>query len=308
MNDSGIIQARGMFIPGKDYVKEMFDNYGREVDSLRFSVTQRCNLNCPYCHKEGAFDNTGGEVSLAEIGKIINVARELGFKKIKVTGGEPLLRKDIIEIIKVIKRNGFKDISLVTNGFLLGEYAKQLSVAGLDRVNIGCDSLRYDFLSKNKKNIEPGLKAAKSSNLYPIKLNMVVLKGVNSTEVDSMIEFARQNEVILQLIELVSTNDDYYTKYHFDLEAVEKNLERQAVRIIKRGSNGRRQYELGDVLVEVVRPFHRSFCKNCQKLRITSRGLLKPCLMLNNNLVEFKDKNSFLKAINQRVIFNDRHN
>lgn len=281
----------------------MIDDYGREVDSLRLSVTQRCNLDCPYCHKEGELGNTGQEISLAKIEKIICTARELGFIKIKITGGEPLLRSDIIEIIRIIKKNTFQDISLVTNGTLLEKHAKQLSEAGLDRVNIGCDSLNSDFLSKNKKNIELGLKAAKSCNLYPIKLNMVVLKSINDSEIYSMIEFARQNDAILQLIELISTNNDYYTKYHFDLGPIEKNLQREARKTIKRKTNNRKQYDLGDVLVEVVRPLHRVFCKNCRKLRITSDGKLKPCLMLNENLVEFRDKSSFIKAISQRVIF-----
>lgn len=286
----------------------MIDNYGREVDSLRLSVTQRCNLDCPYCHKEGELDNSGQEVSLVKIKKMINTAKELGFKKIKITGGEPLLRSDIIEIIRIIRKNNFEDVSLVTNGMLLGKYAKQLSEDGLHRVNIGCDSLNSNFLSKNRENIEPGLKAAKASNLCPIKLNMVILKGVNDSEIGSMIEFARRNDLILQLIELISTNNDYYAKYRFDLAQVEKNLEGKAVRIIKRKSNNRKQYDLGNVLVEVVRPLHKSFCRNCRKLRVTSDGKLKPCLMLNNNLVEFKDKRSFIKAIKERVIFNDRHN
>lgn len=284
----------------------MIDNYGREVDSLRLSVTGRCNLACPYCHREGTPGDNKEEMSLSKIEKIIDTARGLGFKKIKLTGGEPLLREDIIEIIKIIKKNNFEDISLVTNGFLLEKYAQQLSLSGLDRINIGCDSANAKFLSKNKENIEPGLKLAKTFNLYPIKLNMVVLKGINDGEIASMKEFARQNGVILQLIELINTHNDYYTKYHFDLGPMEKIFARKAVRVIKRESNERRQYYLEDALVEVVRPVHKFFCKNCRKLRITSDGNLKPCLMLNDNLVEFKDKNSFLKAINQRVIFNDR--
>jgi len=286
----------------------MTDNYGREIDSIKISVTQRCNLDCPYCHKEGEFNNTGCEISLTEIGKMITAAKEFKFKKIKITGGEPLLRNDIIEIIKIIKKNDFEDISLVTNGFLLGQYAGQLSEAGLDRINIGCDSLNFNSLPKNTKNITAGLNAAKASGLFPVKLNMVVLKNVNDGEIDSMIEFARRNDVILQLIELINTDNDYYKKYHFDLEPIEKNLERKAERIIERKDNGRKQYDLGDVLIEVVRPSGKSFCKNCRKLRITSDGKLKPCLMLNDTRVEFKDRSSFIEAVNRRVVFNDRYN
>ncbi|MFH1958561.1 MAG: GTP 3',8-cyclase MoaA [bacterium] len=286
----------------------MTDNYGREIDSIKISVTQRCNLDCPYCHKEGEFNNTGGEISLTEIGKMITAAKEFKFKKIKITGGEPLLRNDIIEIIKIIKKIGFEDISLVTNGFFLGQYAGQLSEAGLDRVNIGCDSPSFNSLPKNTKNITAGLNAAVAAGLFPVKLNMVVLKNVNDGEIDSMIEFARRNDAILQLIELINTDNDYYKKYHCDLEPIEKNLERKAEKIIEKKDNGRKQYDLGDVLIEVVRPTGKSFCKNCRKLRITSDGKLKPCLMLNDTRIEFKDRSSFIEAVNRRVVFNDRHN
>ena len=285
----------------------MIDKYGRKVDSLRLSITQRCNLNCLYCHKEGE-QNSTGEMSLNIIEKLVITAEKLGYKKIKITGGEPLLRDDIIEIVKLIKKGNFEDISLVTNGLLLEKYAKQLSESGLNRINIGCDSLNSNFLSKNKKNIERGLKAAQDADLYPIKLNMVVLNGINDMEIEQMIEYSRDNNVILQLIELINVDNDFYKKYYFNLDPIENDFVNRAEKIIKRKSNGRKQYDLGNVLVETIRPYHKSFCKNCTKLRITSDGKLKPCLMLNDNLVDFEDQNSFIEAINQRVIFNDRHN
>ncbi len=265
------------------------------IDSLRISVTQKCNLNCPYCHKEGQISSEK-ELTLKEIGDILEAAKKNGIKKVKITGGEPLLRKDIIDIVKVIKKNNFEDISLVTNGLLLDRYAKQLREGGLDRVNIGCDSLNSGLL-KNKNQIINGLKLSKEVGLNPIKINMVVLKGINDHEIGGMVAFARENNVILQLIELINTNDRFYKKYFYDLGGIENNLEKAAIKVIEREMQSRKQYHLKDVVVEVVRPFHNRFCEHCTRIRITSDGRIKTCLLRNDNLMDFKDKNSLLEAI-----------
>ncbi len=274
-----------------------------EVNSLRLSITQQCNLKCPYCHREGQ-SISKREMTLDEIEKIIKNAKEVGIKKIKITGGEPLIRKDVIEIIEIIKKYDFEDISLVTNGFLLARYAKDLKIAGLNRVNIGCDSLSSNILLKNKKNIEPGLMKAKKVGLYPIKLNMVVLKDINDKEINDMIDFSRKNKVILQLIELINVNENngFYKKHFFNLGGIEKELEKKSVYITKKAMQNRKQYDLGDVLVEIVRPFTNEFCKHCKRIRITADGKIKPCLMRNDNLVEFQDKNSFIETIRKKSV------
>jgi len=273
------------------------------INSLRLSVTQRCNLKCPYCHKEGQISSEK-ELNLEEIEKIIKNAKEIGIKKIKITGGEPLLRKDIISIIKIIKKHNFEDISLVTNGFLLEEYAFQLKEAGLNRVNIGCDSLSSNVLLKNIKNIKDGLEAAKSAGLSPIKLNMVVLKDINDKEMPAMIEFAEKNKLVLQLIELININGnkEYYKKHYFSLGSIEKELEKKAKIIINKEMHNRKQYNLGNVIVEIVRPFTKEFCANCTRLRITSDGKIKPCLLRNDNLINFKDKCSFAEAAKEKGV------
>jgi len=265
------------------------------IDSLRISVTQKCNLKCPYCHKEGQLFSEK-ELGLEEIGEMMKSARESGIKKIKITGGEPLLREDIVEIVKIIKNNGFEDISLVTNGILLEKYAKGLNEAGLNRVNIGCDSLTSPYL-KNKNNIIRGLKAAKNAGLHPIKINMVVLSGINDNEIGKMIEFAKENDAILQLIELINTDKNFYSKHYFSLEKIEKEFEKKAKAVVKKEMQNRKQYDLGDVKVEVVRPFHNKFCKYCRRLRVTSDGKIKTCLLRNDNLIDFTNKESFLEAI-----------
>ena len=273
----------------------------KEINSLRLSVTQRCNLSCPYCHREGEL-NPAKEISMEKIEEIIKNAKSIGIKKIKITGGEPLVREGITDVIRIIKKYNFEEISLVTNGFLLDKYAFELKEAGLNRVNIGCDSLSSSILLKNAENIKSGLRAAKEAGLTPIKLNMVVLKGINDKEIAKMIEFARENDAVLQLIELINIDDEFYKKHYFSLKEIEKELEKKAMMVIKKDMHNRRQYDLGDVMIEIVRPFTKDFCQNCTRLRITSDGRIKPCLMRNDNLIDFKDKCSLIEAIKEKGV------
>ena len=273
----------------------------KEINSLRLSVTQRCNLSCPYCHREGEL-NPAKEISMEKIEEIIKNAKSIGIKKIKITGGEPLVREGITDVIRIIKKYNFEEISLVTNGFLLDKYAFELKEAGLNRVNIGCDSLSSSILLKNVENIKSGLRAAKEAGLTPIKLNMVVLKGINDKEIAKMIEFARENDAVLQLIELINIDDEFYKKHYFSLKEIEKELEKKAIIVVKKEMHNRRQYDLGDVMIEIVRPFTKDFCQNCTRLRITSDGRIKPCLMRNDNLIDFKDKCSLIEAIKEKGV------
>lgn len=267
------------------------------ISNLRISVTQRCNLTCPYCHMEGQLSSII-QPSLDQIENVVRSAKEVGIKQIKITGGEPLLRKDITDVIGIIKSYDFEDISLVTNAFRLDVIAKDLKEAGLDRINIGCDSLVMEdtIEYKTKKGMIKGLTAAKEAGLE-VKINMVVLKGINDSEITEMVEFAKENKVTLQLIELLETDKEYYNKHYFSLELLEKEFEKKAVAITQRALHNRKQYDLGDVKVEIVRPIDDEFCKNCRRIRMTSDGKIKPCIMMNNNLIDFTDKESLLKAI-----------
>ncbi len=278
----------------------MKDGNGLRVDGLRIAVTQQCNRTCPYCHREGEAD-PGDEMSLEKIRAIISAASTMGFTNVKITGGEPLLRKDIVEIISIIKQAGINDISMTTNGILLKELAQDLVDAGLDRINIGCDSLTSSMMLKNSDEIDEGLKAAKEAGLQPIKLNMVVLRGLNENEVWEMIGYASAKRVILQLIELINLDKDYFDKHYYSLEEIEKKLREKSISIKSRGMHNRMQYDLGEVIVEVVRPTTDGFCKGCRRLRITSDGMLKQCLMKNTGMIEFKDRDSIIKALNRRV-------
>ncbi|CEG12739.1 putative cyclic pyranopterin monophosphate synthase [groundwater metagenome] len=289
------------------------DTCGREITLMRLSVTQKCNLNCPYCHKEGEDDKNKGdkEISVSEIKGIMRAASELGIKKVKITGGEPLLRNDIVEIVKEISKiESIKDISMTTNGFFTDKFAYDLKNNGLNRVNIGCDSLSSSILPKNIKNVEKGLKSAADAGLNPLKINMVVLKGINENEISKMTEISKKYNAILQLIELIPTDKIFFDKFFFSLEGIEKEFERKASSVFVRDVNFRKQYFVDGAVVEVVRAhLNRNFCKNCRRIRVTSNGFVKSCLMRNDNLVKINFNSdeeimkSLLEGINKREIY-----
>jgi cyclic pyranopterin phosphate synthase len=278
------------------------DHFGRTISSLRISITRKCNLDCIYCHEEGEKENPGREISLDCIAKIVTAATEFGVKKVKFSGGEPLMRGDFENIIAALPP--LKDISATTNGVLLSKRASSLAESGLDRVNISLPSLDSEHYrtitgSNELQKVLEGVNAAADAGLTPIKLNMVLLRGINEHEIDEAIRFAGKYDgnVILQLIELMDFKNT--GQYKVDIDAVEKKLESRAAIIKERELHRRKKYFIDGVEVELVRPIDNSkFCANCNRLRVTSRGQLKMCLMKNDNLVDI-DENSSLREIKE---------
>jgi len=231
-----------------------------------------------------------------EVVRIVRVAVELGINHVKLTGGEPLLRADIVEIVKgLAKIKGLRDLSMTTNGTHLSVLAERLHKAGLKRVNVNLPSLDKRTFSElnggDLGDVLTGVDAAVKAGLHPVKLNMLVLRGVNEHEVANMMDFARKSCSILQLLELESVNveDPYYRRYHYPLDGIEEELKKEALNVTVRGDmQSRRLYSLSDGLrVEVVHPIENSeFCARCTRLRVTSDGYLKPCLMVTDNLVD----------------------
>ncbi|MBM4240625.1 MAG: GTP 3',8-cyclase MoaA [Euryarchaeota archaeon] len=272
------------------------DRFNRPVFSLRISITTRCNINCFYCHNDGIMPQDY-EMSPSEIFRIAKIAKEIGIKKIRISGGEPLIRKDIIDIVKKISSLGFRDVSLTTNGTLLGKYAKDLLDAGLNRVNISFDTLNsktYLFITKKDylEKAKEGIKKAVEVGLYPVKVNMVVMKGVNHHEIWDMFQFCRENNAILQLIELLKTENcpdsEFFDEYRYKMAGIEKELARISNKVKKRQfMQDRKKYFINGGEIEVVRPMDNTeFCKNCTRIRITPDGKLKPCLLKNDDLVD----------------------
>jgi GTP 3',8-cyclase len=235
-------------------------------------------------------------MSVDEIVHIAKVAVGLGIARIKLTGGEPLMRNDLTEIVSGIAGiAGLRDLSLTTNGLLLGGgMAKKLRECGLKRVNISLPSLNpetYHKLTGGKLEVAlQGVKAAVEADFCPVKLNTVVLKDVNVDDIPDLIDYAGKNNIVLQLIELdpVNVGDKYYTEHHRSLDEQEEMLREKAVSIEKRPFMHNRQiYHLPNATVEVVKPIENTdFCMHCTRMRITSDGKLKPCLMRNNNLTD----------------------
>jgi GTP 3',8-cyclase len=277
----------------------LVDNCGRPLLNLRISITQRCNNRCAYCHREGEVQQANAsaeKMSVEEIVRISKIAVSLGISRIKLTGGEPLMRKDLPEIIAGIAAiEGLKDLSLTTNGLLLGgSMAKKLRDSGLRRVNISLPSLNpetYRKLTGGKlEDALAGVKAAIKAGFCPVKLNMVVLEDVNVGDVPDLIEYAGKMGVVLQLIELdpVNVGDKYYAEHHRSLDEQEAMLKEKAVTIEKRSlMHNRLIYHLPNATVEVVHPIENTdFCLHCTRMRVTSDGKLKPCLMRNDNLTD----------------------
>ena len=275
----------------------IIDGFGRPVKNLRISLTQNCNLSCPYCHREGEDASNSGlrQMASEEIVRLIKIAISLGIGRIKLTGGEPLMRRDLLTIVEGISAHtGLQDLSLTTNGTLLAPVAEDLHSRGLQRVNVTLPTLRPSVYQKlingDLKSVLQGIEAAVASGLHPVKINMVALAGVNEQEIPEMIKYAQEAGALLQLIELepINLEKTCFKQYHFSLEAIEADFQARSLKIqVRNDMQNRRIYYLPDGRVEVIRPLENTeFCSHCTRLRITSDGKLKSCLMVNNNLVD----------------------
>ncbi len=276
----------------------LVDPYGRPVHELRITVTENCNYSCIYCHKEGEYyKHRSKELSVSDIVTIVKVAASLGVRKVKLTGGEPLLRRDIADLISQIASiPGISEVSLVTNGYFLADKARELKEAGLTRVNVTLntlDSRKYraitgvDGLEQTLKGIE----AAVSEGLNPVKINYVYLKGINEEDFWSIVEYA--SSVGVSVVRVIEYHEPLplsrkYARFHADLTHLLESLARVSIRIEKRRLHNRPVYYLPNgVVVEIVKPmFNPNFCAACTKLRLTSDGWLKPCLLRQNGLVD----------------------
>ena len=286
------------------------DPFNRPVSNLRISLTPKCNLSCIYCHREGEKDPEA-PLTAAEIAEVLRVAAVFGIRSVKFTGGEPLLRPDLIEIVKSVPAG--VESSITTNGILLAGLAADLKNAGLRRVNVSIDSLdpaTYKKITGTDRlsDVLEGIDSAISNGLTPVKLNMVVLKGINDHEIDDFLRYVRGNrDLVLQLIELMNFND---CDYHGDLNGLENSLASRSKQIVTRRMHHRKKYCLDGAEVEVVRPLHNTeFCAYCNRLRVTSDGKLKPCLLRMDNHVDIRGKygkeleDLFTEAVRRREPF-----
>jgi len=278
----------------------LVDRYGRPVRGARISLNSSnlCNFGCVFCHKEGLSGNDRSLMTAEEIGRVVRILHKFGVRYIKLTGGEPLLRSDIIDILDNVKEAGIEEISMTTNGTRLVELAGDLKEHGLDRVNISIHSLdraRYLLITGVDKRdyTVKAIETAVEVGLKPVKLNMVLLKGINTDEVDRLIEFSYSlggyPKTVVQFIELLNVNTQFYKAYHYDLRKVESIISDKAVKVKYRKLHNRPVYFLSNgVAVEFVKPMHNhAFCMGNDRIRITYDGKFKPCLMRTDNYVDF---------------------
>ena len=281
------------------------DPYNRPVSNLRVSLTPKCNLSCIYCHKEGE-KSPKDQISAEEIAEILRVAAKFEIRSVKFTGGEPLLRPDLVEIVTSVPRwhGVFAHDQRHTPCRSLHPALKD---AGLRRVNVSLDSLNPETYKKitgidRFSDVLDGIEAALDAGLTPVKLNMVVLEGINDNEIDDFLAYVRGNRnLVLQLIELMHFND---CNYHGDLHGLEDALASRSKQIITRRMHHRKKYCLDGAEVEVVRPLHNTeFCAFCNRLRVTSDGKLKPCLLRTDNHIDIRGKKGAeLEALFQKAV------
>jgi cyclic pyranopterin phosphate synthase len=291
----------------------MKDKFGREIRSLRISITQKCNLKCFYCHKEGRRGDIDRFMLPEEIGEIVKTSLDFGVRKIKISGGEPLLRRDIVEILKNIKDKRIKDISMTTNGILLKEYAEKLKDNGLDRVNVSLDTLNNELYKKITKygdveKVKKGIEKAIDVGLTPLKINYLAM-DININHLKDIMEYCREIGAILQIIEFIPTNKNL-NKHHVDITPIENKIREKADKIITRKfMQNRKKYILDGLEIEFVRPMDNTeFCSHCTRIRLTHDGFLKPCLLRDDNLVDVLTplrngediKKCFVECINRR--------
>lgn len=273
---------------------KLHDAYMRPLDNLRVVVTVECNYQCIFCHIEG--ESVGGPVKPGSLSPLLNpedyyvvarAAKAIGISKIKFTGGEPLIRRDILGIVEAFREGApGLELSMTTNGYLLEKLAGGLAERGLSRVNVSVHSLRssvYRFITgvDGLKRAIAGLKAAVDAGLG-LKINMVVLKGVNEHEVWDLLDLAHRLDATLQLIELhpVGQGARFFNKYYYPLSMLEKKLIDVGARVIRRSLHNRPVYILpSGERIEVVKPYGNPvFCMGCQRVRLGPFGDLWPCL------------------------------
>ncbi|WMM25027.1 GTP 3',8-cyclase MoaA [Tissierella sp. MB52-C2] len=274
----------------------MKDSFGREINYLRISLTDRCNLRCKYCMPEdGVSKFPHNEIlTLEELYEIIKVFVELGINKIRFTGGEPLARKGIVELIaKVSKLDKVKDLAMTTNGILLKEYAMDLKKAGLNRVNISLDTLdeeKYRTITRGGRlnKVLEGIEEAKKVGLTPIKINTVLIGGFNDDEIEALVNLTEKDNIDVRFIELMPIGEaaNWAKEKFISNNKVLEKLDSLIAVPREDVSSPAVYYKLpnGRGKVGIINPISCKFCENCNRVRLTSQGRLKLCLHSNNEI------------------------
>lgn len=268
----------------------LLDRYNRKIEYLRISVTDRCNLRCIYCMPEcGIIHKPQREIlSFEEITKIVKAGVKLGIDKIRLTGGEPLVRKGVVNLIRLLNDiEGIKDISLTTNGVLLKDFALQLKRAGLKRLNVSLDTLRedrYSLITRRGRleDVLAGIRKSIEVGLSPLKINVLLLDTIDEDEVREFLRLTLENNLCVRFLEFMPVNSFYKVKNFvpgkFVMEVAERFSEIEETEIIGNGPARVYKFKHGLGSFGIITPLSNKFCVTCNRLRFTSDGFLRPCL------------------------------
>ena len=270
--------------------RELRDRFGRRIDYLRLSVTDRCDLRCSYCIPKGFKDFEEPEhwLTFDEIERLISIFVRMGLTRVRLTGGEPLLRRGISDLAQRLTHVGISDLSLSTNATQLDKHATALKAAGVKRLNISLDSLRRDCVtelsgSDSLESVLKGLKSAQKAGFDPIKINMVALKGINEHDIDRMVEFCRDNQFVLRLIEAMPMGETGRNAHYLDLQPIALRLRQDfdLVETAKPMGAGPARYlssRDGNFSLGFITPLSQHFCATCNRVRLAVDGTLYMCL------------------------------
>lgn len=282
----------------------LIDPFGRKIEYLRLSVTDRCDLRCFYCMPKGFkdFEQPAHWLTFDEIERVVGVMQEMGLARVRITGGEPLVRKDVDQLARRLKQGaGIADLSLSTNATQLARHARALRESGVDRLNISLDTLRperfKDITQGHLDKILDGILTAKAEGFSPIKINMVAMKGVNDDEIGDMLEFCIEHGFTLRLIETMPMGDTgrSATDHYLDLQVVKKQLAERFGLIptidgsidgglILGGGPARYMRVAGtDTHIGFITPISQHFCETCNRVRLSVDGTLYMCLGQEHN-------------------------
>jgi len=269
----------------------LIDKFGRQITDLRVSVTDRCNFRCVYCRSADPDNHmaAGELLGWDEYERLARILVGMGIRKVRVTGGEPLVRRGVEDFIAGLKALGVRDLSMTTNGHLLAERCDHLVAAGLNRINISLDSLdraKFEQVTRTKSfdQVMAGIDAAQASPLRPVKVNAVLVRGLNDDEVEAFAAFARERDLIMRFIEYMPLDADRTWTRASVVTAAEIHRRISArwplVPIAHELSETARKYRFADGPGEIglIAPVSQPFCGHCSRIRLTADGKLRTCL------------------------------
>ena len=269
----------------------LVDRFSRRIDYVRVSVTDQCDLRCSYCLPKGFKDFEVPEhwLTQEELVRVVRAFAALGVQRIRLTGGEPLLRKDLVPLVQQLTTiDGIEDLSLSTNGVRLARVAEQLATAGVSRINVSLDSLdaaTYKQLTQGKLDkVLAGLAAAKKAGLAPIKVNMVLMAGVNDHEVEAMVAFCAEQGYTLRMIETMPMGQpgQEASQRYVDLQEIKARLAKRfdLIPTMLPGGGPARYWQVAETQTSIgfITPISQHFCETCNRVRLAVDGRLHMCL------------------------------